>query len=71
MKKEVLKMGPTLYEEGLLVGIKIGLKNARDKEKEDMKIIAQRMLKNGISIEEIHTYTEIPKNDILKLTKHL
>ena len=57
-------MGPTLYEEALIEGKKIG-------ERKSAEEIAKRMLKNGISIEEIHTYTEIPKNDILKLTKHL
>ena len=58
MKKEVLKMGPTLYEEALIEGKKIGEKQ-----------VAKRMLKNGLSIDDIHTYTEIPKNDILELKK--
>ena len=52
--KEVFRMGPTLYEEVLIEG---------------KKSVAKRMLKNGLSIADIHTYTALSKNDILELKK--
>ncbi|MCF0226934.1 MAG: hypothetical protein HUK28_06505 [Methanobrevibacter sp.] len=52
--KEVFRMGPTLYEEVLIEG---------------KKSVAKRMLKNGLSIDDIHTYTALSKNEILELEK--
>ena len=52
--KEVFRMGPTLYEEALIEG---------------KKNVAKRMLKNGLSIDDIHTYTALSKNEILELEK--
>lgn len=53
-----------LKEEGKIEGIKEGIKEG---EKQGKLAVAKKLLKKGISIDEIAEITELPKEEIKKL----